>query len=144
MLAMLMVLSACTPSLVEWESTYQSSGYDFREFTHKGFLFTPESYSGTYESIGLVEITFLPEIREVKQDNSPDIKGYNRRQFGSSTYYIEVADTERIIREMFELADDMGADALSRFEINPVSVQNNGFEIPSIKISGFAIKRTDH
>ena len=38
-------------------------GYDFTPYTAKGFLFTPESYNGDYDAVGLIELAIYPAIK---------------------------------------------------------------------------------
>lgn len=141
MIILAIALSGCVASLAEWNSDYLTSGYDFREYTERGFLFTPETYTESYDAIGLVEITFIPNIRRTQQQNPPRLEGYRLIEFGSDVYYVELPDTERLIEEMFEVASDMGADALTRFSIDGETLNNNGFQVSTIKVSGLAIKR---
>ena len=43
------------------------NGYDFTKYSAKGFLFTPESYNGEYEAVGIIEISLYPEVTEGRE-----------------------------------------------------------------------------
>jgi len=141
-IASIFISSCVTHQLTEWETDLRSSGYDFRSYTERGFLFTPEIYTESYEAIGLVEITYVPEIREHRQPGNPvPLAGYRILSSNDRNYYIELPETDNLIEEMYNLADGLGADALSNFRISPERLNNNNVEIETIKVSGFAIKR---
>ena len=38
---------------------------DFTKYSQKEFLFTPDSYTGDYESKGLITLTFYPEANKI-------------------------------------------------------------------------------
>lgn len=138
----LFVSSCASNQLTEWSTELRSSGYDFRSYTERGFLFTPEIYTEPYEAVGLVEITYVPEIREHNMPGSPvPIAGYRILSTYERHYYVELPDTGDLIEEMYNLADSLGADALSNFRITPERLNNNNVEIETVKVSGFAIKR---
>lgn len=140
-------LSCSSFELIEWQSSTIASGYDFREYTEKGFLFTPEKYSEPYEAIGLVEVTYVPTVKKapaIYQNGmaSPNpIDGFRTIYYQQNYYYIEMPDTDKLIQEMYDLADELGANALTNFMITTDIVVNNNYSIETYKISGFAIKR---
>ena len=139
------LLSGCASSNLEtWNTELRSSGYDFRPYTEQGFLFTPEIYNEPYDAVGLVEITYIPRVVEAQSDTRPNqIEGYRIITASTKFYYIELPDTEKLIAEMYELADGLGADALSNFNISNETVYNGNTAIETVKVSGFAIKRLD-
>lgn len=137
-----LLITGCSPRLQEWNTAYIPTGYDFTEYAEDGFLFTPEGYNGEYESMGVVHISFMPEIRLIQGNTKPQFRpGYDVFQVNNGYYYIQKHDTERIIKEMHTLATGMGADAVIRFEIVPELLDNEGIKITSIRAVGFAIKR---
>ena len=120
----------------------RSSGYDFRPYTEQGFLFTPEIYTESYDAVGLVEITYIPRVIENQSDGRPNpMNGYRIIIAGTKYYYIELPDTEKLIAEMYDLADGLGADALSNFNISSETVYNGNTAIETVKVSCFAIKK---
>lgn len=137
------VLSACSlGKLQNWQSSYQILGFDFTEYASKGFMFTPEGYIDKYESMGLVEVVFIPEvIRHSQAQPLANIDGYYILYTADSGYYVKEADTDQIIAEMYNTALKMGADAVIRFNIQPYRLDNNGTEINTVRANGFAIKR---
>ena len=139
----IMVLSGCVNTeLIEWQTDVRSSGYDFRQYTEQGFLFTPEIYNEPYDAIGLVEVTYIPQIRKaVDQVNPAYIPNFRIINVSQTYYYLELPDTDQLIAEMYNLANGLGADALSNFRITTDTVVNNGYNIETVKVTGFAIKR---
>lgn len=136
-------LTSCASSNLEtWDTELRSSGYDFRPYTEQGFLFTPEVYNDPYDAVGLVEITYIPEVIEAKSENRPNqVDGYRIITVSTNYYYIELPDTEELIAEMYDLANGLGADALSNFNITGETIYNGNVAIETVKVSGFAIKR---
>jgi hypothetical protein len=138
---------SCTSTnlgLTEWDGDTYTFGYDFTEYSEKGFLFTPEKYNRPYDAIGLVEIVIYPKVRQA-YSNQNSLSGENSRfvKIGSTYYRIEVPQSDVLIEDMYQKATDLGADALTNFRIDEISLTNNSYQIPSLKISGFAIKRLD-
>ncbi|MFA7421746.1 MAG: hypothetical protein WCZ90_18830 [Melioribacteraceae bacterium] len=130
-------LFACTsPRELRKEVYY--TGFDFTKFSKQGFLFTPESYNSEYESIGVINTTLFPEV-----------KNQDYRTFGSNEYlplgetgwsYKQINVSEAI-DSMFVQATRMGANAIVRFDVKNTSKQNSYITIPGIEVTGFAIKR---
>jgi hypothetical protein len=137
----MIALGACSPSLIIWEEVqYLVSGYDFTEYSQRGFLFTPEPYLGEYESMGLVEIVFVPSVHRqtAKNVNQP---GTYRITVSDTQYRVSEVDSDEIILMLYNVASDLGADAVTHFEIRSHTLDNNGTPISSVRVSGFAIKR---
>lgn len=139
------ILSSCASTNLEtWDTELRSSGYDFRPYTEQGFLFTPEVYTEPYDAVGLVEITYIPRVIESRAEGRPNqMEGYRIITSGTKYYYIELPNTENLIAEMYDLADGLGADALSNFNITGETVYNGNKAIETVKVSGFAIKRLE-
>lgn len=132
-------LSGCATSLQQWDSEYRAFGYDFTEYSEGGFLFTPEGYSGAYDSVGLIEVIFIPQIR--RGNERINIEGAYRIVVGTNYYYVKEPDTDEIIMQMYKKAVELGADALINFELVPHLLDNEGFKITTYRVGGFAIKR---
>lgn len=139
----LVIFTSCASSKFEtWETELRSSSYDFRPYTEQGFLFTPDKYTEPYDAIGLVEITYIPNISKAPSVTRPDqMRGYRIMKAGTTFYYVELPDIDKLLAEMFNLADGFGADALSNFKITKETVYNGNVPIETVKVSGFAIKR---
>lgn len=156
LLILAVLLSGCTTT----ENLSQSGGYDykgidFREFTQEGFQFTPEKPTGQYESIGIVEVNFDPEIKEISSERSFEInKGggiteVNGKMYraqsatngGIKKYYIiELFDTNSLLQEIYELASGWGANAVVNLRFEYQSV-NRGLTWSRVTVRGFAIKK---
>lgn len=144
MMSALLALTSCTPTLTEWSTNYSVYGYDFREYSEKNFLFTPNIYNEGYDAIGLVEIVFIPEIRKTTIDQN----GFARSESGyttiygySAAYLVQLPDTKLLVAQFYNLSREMGADAVTQIKIESEYLDNNGHKIRSVKMSGFAIKR---
>ncbi len=123
-------------------------GYDFREYTKKGFQFTIEPPTGDYESIGVVEIEVVAAIRALssgqyinsQQSGMVEIDGKAWRVFkeydGNIAMYYgrEVLNTNDAIKELYNRASEMGANAVVNFKVVDSDLNH-------IRINGFAIKR---
>ena len=155
-----MFLSNCgSTNVVPMNESFVTISYDFREYTEKGFMFTPEKYLGEYESIGLIEVLYIPEFKDGHSDDigahvlvDGRIYLYDKQdeymiyadphtQF--KLWFVSRPNTTQLIREAFESADEMGANAITNFRIIPTFYDNNKLEVSTVKLSGFAIRRIE-
>jgi hypothetical protein len=111
---------------------------DFTKYTAKGFLFTPESYNDQYESIGILKVTIEPEILKLKNKKERE---YNQVTHEGSEWLIESIKFNEAIDSIFTLASSMGANAITRFQLERVLRNDYGLLYNSYEVSGFAIKR---
>jgi uncharacterized protein YbjQ (UPF0145 family) len=139
LIIIVLFLSSCATSLQQWDSEYRTFGYDFTEYSESGFLFTPEGYNGNYDSVGMIEVVFIPQIR--KGNERINIEGAYRIVVGTNYYYVKEPDTDEIIMQMYKKAIELGADALINFELVPHLLDNEGVKIATYRVGGFAIKR---
>ena len=65
------------------------SGINFTKYTQSGFLITPEKYNREYESIGLIDLVYMPKAE--LQRNS-DIAGYEQNDNYEDIGYSWVID----------------------------------------------------
>jgi hypothetical protein len=137
----LVFITGCSAQLQLWNTAYVPTGYDFREYAENGFFFTPEGYLGEYDSMGVVNIQFMPKILRAANSTFNPPPGYSLLVTAGGNYLIEKPNTQIIIDEMYKLATEMGADAVIKFEILPSSLNNEGTQINTIMATGFAIKR---
>lgn len=137
-------LASCSTTLQNVGGFYVR-GYDFIKYTEQGFLFTPETYLGTYDSIGLIHVDFIPEVREAQTPQGqrpPQRSGYDRITHGGKYYYVQQPNTEDIIDHLYELSVEMGANAVTNFNVSSRSWEGVS-DIRIVTVSGFAILRTD-
>jgi hypothetical protein len=118
------------------------TGFDFTPYTAKGFLFTPLPPSGDYESVGLVSVRIQPEIVKAKP-GEPMPKGYRETEYKAAKYWVEELSPSTAIKEMYNTAVTMGANALTQFAIESDrgSYDNIPISVTIYKVSGFAVKR---
>lgn len=136
LLLLAVIFVGCVSTKPSDELIY-TTGFDFSEYTENGFLITPEAYLGEYQSIGLITVTLWPKVVEEKG-----------RQTASGGYVgggwlIGDLNVEKAIDQLYTRADEMGADAITKFQIIGTERENGTIIVPGAKISGFAIKRTD-
>ena len=132
--------SACSgPKTIAREETSIVTGYDFSEYTEQGFLFTPEQYLGDYNSIGMITVTLWPDVN--KRIERVPIPGQPGRHQNVEKFSQGVINVEKAINEIYNKAVTMGADAITRFDVNATSRENGTLLVTGVEISGFAIKR---
>ena len=112
------------------------TGFDFSDYAEDGFLITPESYNGEYQSIGIVRVTLWPGAR--KQPSRQTAAG---RSLGE--WFVENIDPSQAIDSLYTVAKGMGADAVVKFNIEYVYEDNGRLRLQGYEASGFAIRRHD-
>ena len=133
---LLFVLAGCANPGINPFLTYEAPKtlkiykYDFRQYNSKGFLITPSTYYGDYESIGMLDITLFPPIVR---------SGANYQ--GAPQWKVEYLNTQEVIDSLYTKAVEYGADGIMNFTVS-FETQNNGIlEIVGTRVSGYAIKR---
>ena len=94
----------------ESERSIITSGYDFTPYTAKGFFISPEQYLLPYESIGMIKVSFYPEVKRLASVTSFDRGKYDETT-GVRTWLIEKIDVRAVIDAAYKQAFNMGADA---------------------------------
>ncbi len=126
---------------VEVQKTVIASGYDFTSYTKKGFLFTPEQYLLEYESIGLITIDIIPEVREVYSNSYDSGNEWIKVRGKEKSWRVKVVYPQEVLEELYNKAISMGADAVVRLTFDSDQHNNGDITFLSLKASGFAIKR---
>ncbi|TYP94003.1 hypothetical protein LX73_1723 [Fodinibius salinus] len=134
------VTSCAGPETVARDEVINVTGYDFSKYTSKGFLITPEQYLEDYQSIGLITVTQWPAVRKMERRvRRTEGKGYRTVE----EFYPEEINVEKAINEIYQVAKDMGADAITRFDVTPTTRRNGTLNVQGVEISGFAIDRKE-
>jgi hypothetical protein len=134
------VLASCTSLQVIFrESSFYAM--DLTKYTALGFLISPESYTGEYESIGIVKYTIVPGAvyKKVPKYYSDGSKGFTEE------WVIDKVELTTGLDSLYAISKRMGANAIINFTaitlprsyqgiLNPVTLE--GYEL-----TGFAIKR---
>lgn len=140
-IGLLIIFGGCAslePSV--WEREVEVYGFDFAPYTQQEFLFTPNTYQGDYESIGLVRVVLRPHVvRNIH--TKKDGVNYRRTATGVGVWWTEVLNPDDVLRAAFESATNMGANALTQFEFDRVIEMNAQLEVEVMQITGFAIRR---
>ena len=126
---------------VEVQKTVIASGYDFTSYTKKGFLFTPEQYLLDYESIGIITIDIIPEVREVTSHSFDQGDEWIKISGKEKNWKVKVISPQEVLDELYNKASSMGADAVVRLSMETFQNYNGDVNFYSLKASGFAIKR---
>ncbi len=130
---------------------------DFSSYAEKGFLFTTEIPTGNYASIGLVQVDLSPAVVELqladyeafRKNKSLTLKGVNYAMVhefpllnGQFTYYgISQINIQNALDEMYRLATNMGADAVTKLTFENKPIEDTGLVYTVITVSGFAVRR---
>ncbi len=114
------------------------TGIDFRPYTEKGFLITPEKYTGEYQSIGMIRIDVQPATKKVDYSVPIDTKTWSVHL----DWLVENLDIKMVIDEAYKAATKMGADALTDFSLSSRVMVEGYILVPTYEATGFAIKRT--
>jgi len=127
-----------------------TSTIDFTKYTEGGFLITPFTYLGDYESICIVDVTIMPETKLVKYNtsNKPKEDSYFKSDNNlvlAKKWESEKLNLEKSIDYLYKRAVNMGANAIVDFKIETIRENHTHFvppiEVVGIRLSGFAIKR---
>ena len=145
-LALLFTGCITTQQVKPQDEYYSVFGYDFTEYTSKGFLITPEEYWDQYETMGVIRIQYDPSFTQVYR-GGPDWD----KEFTDSKVYsnpvkeeywrVSKPNTDRIIEEAYDIAIGLGADAITAFDISRVNYINGPVVVDTYVLTGFAIKR---
>jgi hypothetical protein len=136
------LVAACSGPEV-YKKSMEVAGYDFTEYTDQGFLITPESYQGEYQSIGVLSVTVWPRVerRPVEDDTlaQPGVDSPAQEWFVT-----EDVDPQEVVDSLYVEARSMGADAIMNFRTEPVREDlDNGPTRAGVRARGFAIDRVD-
>jgi uncharacterized protein YbjQ (UPF0145 family) len=156
-----LIIASCATMELPSESTggFLYDGYDFREYADKGILLTTTPPEGNYLSRGLVQITLLPEVKEISftQFSTSTTNGKNliaevdgkvysfqrvKMLDGTNKYYrVERTSTKKAIDEMVNTTVEWGGDAIYAFKIESETVLDNKLTKVIRRISGLAVQR---
>jgi len=119
-------------------------GYDFKKYSDKDFLFTPNIYQGEYESIGLITLIYLPKAQLLELYSGEFTN--EGKPIKKKTWKVEEYNSDDFLDKIYNLCVEMGSDAFTQMEIltHSESYAQNTFypvTINGVKIVGFAIKR---
>ncbi len=144
LLTFFVFLSGCGSHPELYEKRTEASGYDFTKYTDRGFLITPEGYSGEYQSVGVLNVTVWPTVEELNAEEAPPLTDPIDTGSGSKKWYItEPVSPQEAVDSLYTLADSMGADAIINFETEATKQDlNGGVTRIGIRARGYAIERS--
>lgn len=122
-----------------------TSGIDFTEYTKRGFMFTPEEYTGAYESMGVITVSMYAEGNLEPPPRPPrrGIFGNGGAEQPELVWRFKELRVQDVLEETHKRATGMGADAVVRFNVRAVTRPSGValVDVPGIEVTGFAIKR---
>jgi len=148
----LVVMASC----VQMQELTKIQGYtimnkiDFRKYSDKGFLITPEKYSGEYHAVGMIDFIKMPGAVYVKrtkldENNKPVTPEFGHPAQVEKDWVPEKMNMDAVLEELYKQCVALGADAIINFTIESNSVLHGGIANPvtveGVRITGFAIKR---
>lgn len=140
--AMVLVFCGCgSPMLFNSiDKSTEITVLDFTNFTGRGFLFTPLTYDGDYESVGLIAVTMFPDAT-VEQVPIPGSNTVHKKQWA-----IGALDIQAALEQAYQECVNLGADALTQLDVQSVTQSFVGVTDPPLvlqgyQITGFAIRR---
>ena len=125
---------------------------DFTKYNDLGFLITPESYNGKYESIGLLHFIFRPEANLITIEIDIPLSESMQKETGGKyktikKHWVMGEFNQQLILDIaYEESVKFGGDAVINFIIYPNDKAYNTSPpliIPGIEVHGFIIKRLD-
>lgn len=123
-------------------------GLNLTVYTQKGFMFTPEKYTGKYESIGILTVEIYPKIKPREDYSMKDIPFGVRADNDDQVphWFYEPVTYKEVLDSLYNLSSSLGANAVINLNIYPKFQYRQGFqdEVIGVKVSGFAIKRLDN
>lgn len=149
----LVIMASCTFQMKE---ITKIQGYtimnkiDFRKYSDKGFLITPEKYSGEYHAVGMIDFIKMPGAVYVKRTRLDDNNKPVTPEFGhpaeiDKNWVPENINMDAVLEDLYKQCVALGADAIINFNLETNSVLHGGITNPvtieGVRITGFAIKR---
>lgn len=142
--ALLLVLAGCGGGPDLYEKEMEVRGYDFTEYTEEGFLITPKSYQGEYQSIGTLSITVWPRI-ERRNTTEGDDPSPGPDEAGNTWIRTDPVRPQEVVDSLYARAQSLGADAVMDFNTEAVTENlNEGPTRVGIRAYGFAIDRVEN
>jgi hypothetical protein len=148
----LLIAGGCAPALDRIPRQTKIVGFDFSEYSKKGFLITPGEYGEDYETIGLLTFSIYPEAKKVDVIHGT-IVGLEPGWIPLETtanmlekqWIMEVVNPSEVIELAYQQAIKRGADAITHFKIEYDKKEYlDGYrplEITGVQVTGLLIKR---
>lgn len=128
------LVAACAPTSKHIPTVTIVTGVDLSRYSQRGFLFSPDAYTGPHEAVGLVSVRRYAEAPWEVPNQREALPHW---EFGH-------VSTQEALDSMYARAVSLGADALVKMEIRSVEqpAQPGRPAIPGVEVSGFAIRRS--
>jgi hypothetical protein len=141
-IALALLLCSCgSPVLFSRiDRSVEIAAIDFTSFTSRGFLFTPLTFEGDYESVGLIAVTIYPDAT-IEEVPVPGTTAVRKKQWA-----VGDLDVQAALEQAYQECVEMGADALTQMVVQSVTKSYVGVTSPPLvlqgyQITGYAIRR---
>jgi hypothetical protein len=141
-LSLFLLVGCSTPKyLTTFDEPPVKYSIDFSEYAKKDFLFSPESFNGNYDGIGILRFEIYNKYQYVEKEDIID--------FGTAPDYAwvlkEKVYVNDLLDEIYHKCLEMGANAFVNFEFKQIEKNiswiPNPFLAEGVMVSGYAIKR---
>lgn len=154
----ILLISSCSCNVISTPEKYTNYGVDLSKYDD--FLITPHQYNGKYSSISIVEYKFTPAVKRIDANRDTLHLYTSMEKYMESYLYDQLAilkiDVSRVLDSVYISCKHKGANAIIDFKIHYntddisllliSSVGGKQFipaKIPTIKITGYAIRRLE-
>jgi len=114
-------------------------GFDFTKYTAEGFLFTPLTYTGLYDSKGIVRVEVYPEVKIVKKQVKTSTSSYME-----DMPIVSEVKVETLLDKAYQFARNLRSDAIIEVKIESVEILKGNVPVHGLRLDGFAILRKDY
>jgi len=139
MLCLVIFLLSCATVRLVGEREQKMFVLDLTEYSEKDFLFTTESYSGKYMTMGFINYSEKADYESLRE--------WADNEFYTD-YRVGEIDIDAAIGKVYEEAIKLNGDGVMNFDISYSDTtifitELKYFKVPGCKISGIVIKRLD-
>ena len=140
MIAACVAFVAGCSSISQIPETRTITGYDFRPFSERGFLFTPADFAGRYEAVGFLTLRFTPESNKASFSDATEEARERGFWKGNSYWIYNTVDIDDLLESYYSEATQLGANGVIHFNVAVEDAEVLGVPIPVYTLSGFAIR----
>lgn len=131
---LMLFAGACAPAVKYLPPAVTTASIDFSSYSKRGFFFTPDPYSGQYETVGFISVIRYASARYAEPDQQYAAGGH---------WEVDSIPLQEAIDSMYARATRMGADAIMELRMDAVIAPPTAATpaLPGLHVSGFAIRR---
>ena len=125
------------PTIRHYSARFDVYGALFSEYSDRGFLFTPYTYEGEYEAIGMLTFEMLPEANWVGDDDYVLNSGAWEESVRPHWRVDSLITIEVALDSVYNHCVEIGADAMVDVRVERLSTSVR----EGLEVSGFLIRR---